>query len=265
MNPPSSSLPDQVVITPVQAFSDNYIWCLHDDKAVVVVDPGDATPVLAFCKQHNLTLSGILITHHHHDHTGGISQLVSSFPDIPVIGPSGGHIKGITQAVKQGDTITLSPFQCHFDVIEVPGHTLDHLAFYGHGVLFCGDTLFSGGCGRLFEGSPEQMRHSLNALQRLPEQTLVYCAHEYTQANMTFALAVEPNNNALQQHADKVSTLRKHQQITLPSSLAVEKSINPFLRSHLQTVAESAKEYAGHTLTDEDAIFATIRRWKDEF
>ncbi|MEG3768730.1 hydroxyacylglutathione hydrolase [Alteromonas sp. 14N.309.X.WAT.G.H12] len=264
MTPPLS-FPEQVSVTPISAFSDNYIWCLHDSNTAVVVDPGDANPVLAFCEQHQLTLTAILITHHHHDHTGGIQKLVASYPDIPVIGPHGGHIQGITQPVKQGDTASLETLHCHFDVIEVPGHTLDHIAFYGHGALFCGDTLFSGGCGRLFEGTPAQMHHSLNTLTHLPDDTRVYCAHEYTQANMTFALAVEPENAQLNRHAEKVNSLRAEQRITLPSTLAVEKAINPFLRTQHASVADAAIRYSGQTLTSDDAIFAAIRRWKDEF
>lgn len=265
MSTTSQRLPQGIQITPVRAFSDNYIWCLHNDKNVVAVDPGDADPVLAFCKQNNLRLAAILITHHHRDHTGGIARLVSANPDIPVIGPAGGHIRGITKAVDQGDTVHLNIVGCEFSVIEVPGHTLDHIAFYGHGLVFCGDTLFSGGCGRLFEGSPAQMLHSLNKLKRLPDDTLIYCTHEYTQANMKFALAVEPGNEALQQHAARVSELRAEDEITLPSTLATEKAINPFLRSHIAEVKAAANEFNGQDNEDETTVFSSIRRWKDEF
>ena len=175
-------LPSGISLVPIAAFTDNYIWCLHNTHDAIVVDPGDAEPVLAFLKKHQLALKAILITHHHHDHTGGIAKLVSANPGMPVIGPRGNHIRGITKSVSQGDTVQLPVLSLNFQVMEVPGHTLDHIAFFGHGIVFCGDTLFSAGCGRLFEGSPEQMLHSLNKLKRLPDDTLVCCAHEYTLA-----------------------------------------------------------------------------------
>lgn len=265
MNNPSDTLPEGLQITAVRAFQDNYIWCLHNQKTVVAVDPGDAAPLLAFCQEHQLELAGVLITHHHRDHTGGIAKLASVYPNLPVIGPSGGHIRGLTKSVDEGDTVSLPSLNCKFTVIEVPGHTLDHLAFFGHGLVFCGDTLFSAGCGRLFEGSAEQMYHSLNKLKRLPDDTLVYCTHEYTQANIQFAKAVEPENTALQEYATNVHALRQQDRATLPSQLAKEKAINPFLRAHCEEVQQSAASYSGTPLADDTAVFAAIRRWKDEF
>ncbi|MBU3023284.1 hydroxyacylglutathione hydrolase [Aestuariibacter sp. A3R04] len=265
MNNPSDALPEGIQVTAVRAFQDNYIWCLHNNATVVAVDPGDAAPLLAFCREHTLKLGAVLITHHHRDHTGGIAKLASVYPNLPVIGPAGGHIRGITKSVDEGDVVRLPTLGCELSVIEVPGHTLDHLAFFGHGVVFCGDTLFSAGCGRLFEGSAEQMHHSLNKLKRLPDNTLIYCTHEYTQSNIQFAMAVEPGNSALQDYADKVNVRRQQDKATLPTQMAREKAINPFLRTHCDEVCRSAEAHCGAPLANDTAVFAAIRRWKDEF
>ena len=261
----ANTLPSGVSIYPIPAFTDNYIWCVHNEKHAVVVDPGDAEPVLAYLKKNNLSLSAVLITHHHRDHTGGIAKLASALPDLPIIGPRGGHIRGITKSVSQGDAVTLPRLSMSLHVMEVPGHTLDHIAFLGHGLVFCGDTLFSAGCGRLFEGSPEQMHHSLNKLKRLPEDTQIYCTHEYTRANVNFALAVDPNNAALQQYSDWVDTKRAADEPTLPTTLGQQKAINPFLRSHELSVKASAEAFSGQSLNDDIAVFAAVRRYKDEF
>jgi len=258
-------LPTGIAIHPIHAFNDNYIWCMHNNEQAIVVDPGDAEPVLAFLTSHHLKLAAVLITHHHADHTGGIAKLGTTHPGLPVIGPRGGHIRGITKSVSQGDTLQLPVLDVQFQVLEVPGHTLDHIAFFGHGLVFCGDTLFSAGCGRLFEGSPEQMLHSLNKLKRLPDDTLIYCTHEYTQANVQFALAVEPDNKPLQEYADWVEAQRKNDLPTLPSTLLQQKHVNPFLRVHELSLQNAAQGYAEKTLSDDVAIFAAIRRWKDEF
>ncbi|MCB4435764.1 hydroxyacylglutathione hydrolase [Alteromonas sp. McT4-15] len=259
------TLPSGLTIHPIPAFTDNYIWCIHNKSNAVVVDPGDAQPVLEYVKANGLTLSAVLITHHHRDHTGGIAKLVSAHPELPVIGPRGGHIRGLTKSVSQGDTVTLPVLKMALQVMEVPGHTLDHIAFFGHGLVFCGDTLFSAGCGRLFEGSPEQMLHSLNKLKRLPDNTKVYCTHEYTQANVNFALAVEPDNSALVNYAQWVKTTRDENKPTLPSTLKEQKAINPFLRSHELSVKTAAEAYCENSLADDVAVFAAVRRWKDEF
>ncbi|NDW16073.1 hydroxyacylglutathione hydrolase [Alteromonas genovensis] len=259
------TLPSGITVHPIPAFTDNYIWCIHNGKNAVVVDPGDAEPVLKYMAKHALNLAAVLITHHHRDHTGGIAKLVSAIADLPVIGPRGGHIRGLTKTVAQGDTVALPVVDMSFQVMEVPGHTLDHIAFFGHGALFCGDTLFSAGCGRLFEGTPEQMLHSLNKLKRLPDATAVYCTHEYTQANVNFALAVEPNNSELQDYDAWVKTKRSHDEPTLPSTLDEQKQINPFLRSHEPAIKEAAQRFADTELTDDAAVFAAVRRWKDEF
>ena len=261
----SETLPSNVAVHPIPAFTDNYIWCLHDNANAIVVDPGDAEPVLAFIKAKGLTLSAVLITHHHRDHTGGIAKLVSAVPDLPVIGPRGNHIRGITKSVSQGDTVSLPILNLSLQVMEVPGHTLDHIAFFGHGALFCGDTLFSAGCGRLFEGSPEQMYHSLNKLKRLSDSTKIYCTHEYTQANVKFAMAVEPNNVALNEYANWVVSIREQNLPTLPTNLKEQKNINPFLRAHELSVKNAAEAYCENNLADDVAVFAAVRRWKDEF
>ncbi|WP_414827836.1 hydroxyacylglutathione hydrolase [Alteromonas sp. H39] len=258
-------MPEEVSVFPIPAFTDNYIWCLHNASHAVVVDPGDAQPVMAFLKQHSLSLAAILITHHHHDHTGGIARLVSANPNVPVIGPRGNHIRGITKSVSQGDTVHLPVLSLTFSVIETPGHTLDHIAFYGHGALFCGDTLFSAGCGRLFEGSPEQMLHSLNKFKRLPDDTIVYCTHEYTQANVAFAKAVEPDNAELQAYSDWADAQRNNDNPTLPTDIKTQKAINPFLRSHLSGIQESLASHWGKSPVNDVDAFAGVRRWKDEF
>ncbi|MDC8830657.1 hydroxyacylglutathione hydrolase [Alteromonas gilva] len=262
---PTNSFPAELTVTPIPAFDDNYIWCLHNEQYAVVVDPGKAEPVQAFCERHNLQLAAILITHHHHDHTGGISTLTSSVNDLPVIGPRGGHISGITKSVAQGDMVKLALINCEFSVLEVPGHTLDHIAFVGHNALFCGDTLFSVGCGRLFEGTPGQMHRSLNKIKRLPASTVIYCTHEYTQANVNFALAVEPENQALLQYNQWVKNTREQQLPTLPTQLSTQLEINPFLRCTSAAVKASVISHAGTELSDEIAVFTHLRQWKDNF
>ena len=265
MSHAKDALPAGINISPIRAFTDNYIWCLHNERDAVIVDPGDADPVLAFIKARQLNLAAILITHHHRDHTGGIAKLVSIKPDVPVIGPRGGHIRGITRSVSEGDSFSLPCFDLTFSVSEVPGHTLDHIAFNGHGLLFCGDTLFNAGCGRLFEGTPDQMLHSLNKLAHLPDHTQVYCAHEYTAANLAFAQAVEPSNSAVADYLQEVEALRQQDQPSVPTSLAKQRAINPFLRCNTPEVQQAAQHRSNEPLTDEVSVFATIRQWKDEF
>jgi hydroxyacylglutathione hydrolase len=254
-----------VSVFPIQAFDDNYIWCIHNQSHCVVVDPGDAAPVLAFCQAQQLELCGILITHHHWDHTGGITDLLNAYADIPVYGPHNPNIKQISQPLSQDDKITLAHLDLEFAVIEVPGHTLDHIAYYGDTGLFCGDTLFSGGCGRLFEGSPQQMFHSLAKLTALPKETAVYCTHEYTLANVAFAETVEPNNQALTDFKNWAVQTRKMAEPTLPSSIHREQNINPFLRCLSPEVVTNVNQYSGLNLVDEQATFAALRSWKDNF
>lgn len=254
-----------VSVFPIEAFNDNYIWCLHNQTHCAVVDPGDAKPVLDYCQANKLSLSAIIVTHHHWDHTGGIDALLSVFPDIPVYGPQNQEIKQITTRLSESDTIQLSQLDVKFTVLEVPGHTLDHIAYYGDVGLFCGDTLFSAGCGRLFEGSPQQMFDSLAKLTALPRDTAVYCTHEYTLANIAFAEVVEPSNQALISYKEWAQQQREKNTATLPSSIQREMAVNPFLRCSSPELLTNVNQNAGATLASEQAIFAALRSWKDNF
>lgn len=257
-------------IHPIPAFSDNYIWCLHDERNAVVVDPGDAVPVKAYLAEAGLELKGILITHHHWDHVNGIADLLKQWPDVPVWGPKAEQIPSRTQALKQADRVSL-PFGTELEVIEVPGHTAGHIAYFspsidGLGpVLFSGDTLFSSGCGRLFEGTAEQMHHSLSLLKRLPADTAVFCTHEYTQANLRFAAAVEPDNADIQSRINQVQQLRDNNVPSLPSSIALEMKVNPFLRTDIAAVVNAVSENCGHRPVSDEDTFAKLRSWKDHF
>lgn len=255
----------KITVFPIPAFTDNYIWCISHQQKCVVVDPGDAKPVLDHCLQNQLTLSAILITHHHWDHTGGLKKLLEYFPNIPVYGPDVGDIEHLTDKFKQGDNLTLPDIDLSLEVIEVPGHTLDHIAYVSDIGVFCGDTLFSAGCGRLFEGTPQQMNHSLSKLMKLPDTLPVYCTHEYTLANLKFAQVVDPHNVALQNYTAWAKQQRQANIPTLPSTIGQEKAINPFLRTHEEAVKFNAQQYSGKALQDSDQVFAAIRGWKDNF
>ncbi|MBP3142602.1 hydroxyacylglutathione hydrolase [Aliivibrio fischeri] len=246
----------------IPAFNDNYIWLIHNnDNHCVVVDPGDATPVLKCIKEHDFILDAILITHHHHDHIGGVPELVRQFPNVNVVGPENEPIPTLTHPVGDGDFVEL--FDEQFMVLGVPGHTNDHVAYIGDEKLFCGDALFSAGCGRLFEGTAEQMFNSLQKMAALPDETEVYCAHEYTASNLAFALAVEPDNDYLLRYREKVLHLRAHGKSTIPSTLQREKLINPFLRTSEANVKKSVASKVQDSTEVE--IFTALRRWKDEF
>ncbi len=255
-------------IQALHAFEDNYIWLLRDGRRIVVVDPGDEAPVLRYMAEENTSLAAILLTHHHGDHTGGVAGLLARHP-VPVYGPAGEPIAGITHPLREGDTVALPGFQDRFRVIDVPGHTRGHIAYYGahedHGALFCGDTLFGCGCGRLFEGTADQMWASLSKLAALPGDTRVFCAHEYTQSNVRFALAVEPGNTALRARAASVAQLRAEEQPTVPFTLAEELETNPFLRSAQAEVAAAAELHAGAKLSGAGDVFAVLREWKNSF
>lgn len=250
-------------ISPLAAFEDNYIWslCQPDNPFCVVVDPGDAKPVLAFLKKQQKTLYAILITHHHPDHTGGLAELQQAWPDVRIIGPGAEFTKIplLTEQVKQGDIVELTPFSYQFQVLDLPGHTLGHIGFYAAPYLFCGDTLFSAGCGRLFEGSPAQMYHSLQKLQALDADTELYCTHEYTLANLRFALSVEPENQALVNYQRHCQSLRQVNKPTLPASLATEKLINPFLRCENKALQQDFHQSSALSL------FTQLRAMKDQF
>lgn len=260
----------RLTITPIPAFSDNYIWCLHDTRIAIVVDPGDAAPVKAFMADHALTLAGILVTHHHWDHVNGINSLLDEWPGIPVWGPASETIPARTTALAGGETLTL-PLGIKVQVIPVPGHTLGHIAYFAAScgeigpVLLCGDTLFSSGCGRLFEGTPEQMHHSLSQLAALPPETGVYCTHEYTESNLRFASAVEPGNPAIAARVSDVNALRAEGKPSLPSSIGLELQVNPFLRvSHPDVMAAVARNCGTNPASAGDT-FAKLRQWKDRF
>lgn len=248
------------------AFSDNYIWMLHDGANALVVDPGDATPVVAALDAQGLTLSAILVTHHHPDHIGGVDALRPRLKG-PVWGPAREAIPAPFTPLADGDTIDVLGLR--FRVIDVPGHTAGHIAYVQCDVsagdtplLFCGDTLFSAGCGRLFEGTPMQMLSSLDRLNALPGGTRVCCTHEYTLSNLRFAAGVEPGNTAIATHAAHCRDLRAAGRPTLPSSLDVERQINPFLRCREPAVADAARR-AGAPDTGAVAVFAALREWKN--
>lgn len=251
---------------PLPAFTDNYIWMLHNGHDALVVDPGDAQPVLDALQRHALTLKSILVTHHHADHTGGIDALRAA-TGAQVYGPARESIPEPLTRLTEGDVV--HALGMDFQVLDVPGHTAGHIAFFAEPageapILFPGDTLFSGGCGRLFEGTAEQMLKSLGKLGALPADTRVCCTHEYTLSNLRFAMTVEPENTALRDYQDRCQQLRAQGQPTLPSSMALELQINPFLRSHLPSVAGQVRAH-GPRGTHTDSVFAALREWKNTF
>jgi len=255
-------------IIPIPAFSDNYIWLLREGRHAAVVDAGDAVPVLDFLAREGLELSAILDTHHHGDHVGGNTALLERFA-VPVYGPAGEAIPGRTHALREGDAIVVPGIGCTLSVLDVPGHTAGHIAYVGEidGAMaaFVGDTLFAGGCGRLFEGTAAQMSASLAKLASLPPATRVYCAHEYTLANLRFAAAVEPRNPALRERIVRERDKRDRGVPTVPSTIADERATNPFLRVTESDVLGAAEAHAGRTLADAVAAFATLREWKNGF
>ena len=249
-------------VVPVQAFKDNYVWTLRNNAHAAVVDPGEAQPVLDYLAREKLELAAILATHHHPDHVGGIAELRRQF-DVPVYGPRGEPIATLTHPVSEGDSVTIPALGVSFSVLDIPGHTRAHIAYYGAGSLFCGDTLFACGCGRVFEGTAEQMYASLSKLRALPDETKVYCGHEYTLANIGFAKNVEPENTALDAREARDRKLRERGLPTVPSTMREEKATNPFLRCSEPAVVESVNKYLGTRVSDPVRVFAAIREWKN--
>lgn len=254
----------KLTIHPIPTLKDNYVWTIIDttQRVAIIVDPGEASPVINYLKIHQLSLIAILITHHHWDHTNGIAGILEHV-NVPVYGPK--NVAHISHPVTEGDSIQLKDFPFTINVLAIPGHTLDHLAYHCIDLLFCGDTLFSAGCGRLFEGSAAQMYSSLQKLAALPDDTKVCCAHEYTLNNLNFAKTIEPNNECITKLIQSVAQLREQDLPSLPSTLKRERETNPFLRCDTSTVKESVENIIGHRLNDPIAIFAALRKCKDNF
>lgn len=257
-----------LTVLAVPAFKDNYLWLIHDGQHAAAVDPGDAAPILEALADHKLALTAILLTHHHADHIGGVPQLLARFK-VPVYGPRNDGIGTLTHPLSEGDRVAVPGLDLELTVLDVPGHTRGHIAYVrrtGAHWLFCGDTLFGGGCGRLFEGTPEQMVASLSKLAALPEDTLVYCAHEYTLSNLRFAEAVDPYNAALKLRIADDSARRAAGLPTVPSNIGIEKATNPFLRHQEGGIVRSL-EQAGKLAPGAGPVhaFAALRAWKNNF
>ncbi|MBV8664935.1 MAG: hydroxyacylglutathione hydrolase [Burkholderiaceae bacterium] len=261
---------DSLSVLPVPAFRDNYLWLIHNGKQAAAVDPGDAAPILAALQAHQLSLAAILLTHHHADHVGGVGGLLEQAKTparLPVYGPRTENISGVTHALAEGDQVRLAELDLDLSVLDVPGHTAGHIAYFAprqHWV-FCGDTLFAGGCGRLFEGTPAQMVASLAKLTNLPGDTQVFCAHEYTMANLRFAQAAEPGNPALAARIAREQAKRDQGLPTVPSTIALEKATNPFLRYREPAIMEGLHASGRLQGRDPVASFAALREWKNSF
>lgn len=254
-------------ILTVPAFDDNYLWVIHDNVNAIVVDPGDAAPVSAALHRHGLTLTAILLTHHHGDHTGGVAALLREWP-VPVYGPASEAIPGVSHPLMGGSAISLQQPAIALEILDVPGHTRGHIAYYSAQAhwLFCGDTLFAGGCGRLFEGTPAQMLHSLDTLAALPAETQVFCAHEYTLSNLRFAIAAEPGNTQLATRLEAEQKKRSQGLPTVPSTIATERQTNPFLRIREAAIVQRLLETGKIPQpTDPVTHFAALREWKNQF
>lgn len=261
-----ASQPHELKIIPIPAFKDNYIWLIHNNDSAAVVDPGDANVVIETLNRLNLKLRHILITHHHYDHIDGVESLLSAYPDTNVFAPKHEHYDFKHTPIGEGNIVLLPELNLQFNVIDIPGHTLGHIAFYSNSnlinpVLFCGDTLFGAGCGRLFEGTAEQMLNSLQKLTLLPAETHVYCAHEYTLHNINFALSLEPNNVELNERLKDTVKLRHIQQPSIPSTIKLELATNPFLRCHSDEIQASI----GLKCATHLEVFTSIREQRNHY
>ena len=259
---------NRIQVHPIPAFRDNYIWALRSGSRVAIVDPGDAQPVLDYLAQERLQLVAVLATHHHPDHVGGVAELTLTAGrgrSIPVYGPKYEPIATLTHPVAGGARVAIPELGAEFEVLDIPGHRRAHIAYYGSNMVFCGDTLFACGCGRVFEGTPPQLHASLQKLAALPDENLVYCGHEYTLANIRFARAVEPGNFALVERERADTRTREENRPTVPTAIAREKASNPFLRCGEPEVAQSAGRHFGAALTDPVEVFTAIREWKNTF
>lgn len=263
-----------MIISPVPAFQDNYIWLLKQTftPMALIIDPGQSAPVLSVLQQQALQPLAILITHHHRDHVGGIAGLLARYPQLPVFGPAQEMIPHRTQALHGGEALPFPALGITVQVLAVPGHTAGHIAYFiqdiqdttAEPILFCGDTLFGAGCGRVFDGSLSQLHQSLMRLAQLPDHTAVYCAHEYTLDNIGFAKWVEPDNPALLAREQAAEAAQQANLPTVPSTIALERATNPFLRTHEPAVIACAERQAQRPLQDAAAVFAVLRQWKDQ-
>jgi hydroxyacylglutathione hydrolase len=261
-----NSVDHSLSVLPVPAFADNYLWLIHDGSRAAAVDPGDAGPILAALEKLGLSLTAILLTHHHADHVGGVGDLLQRFP-VPVFGPRHEAIAGVTQPLSQGDKVSVPGLALELSVLDVPGHTSGHIAYVARqpAWLFCGDTLFAGGCGRLFEGTPAQMADSLDKLAALPDTTLVFCAHEYTLSNLRFAREADPDNPALVARVAAEQAKRDRGLPTLPSSIGLEKATNPFLRYREPAIHDTLEAKGKISSREPIAVFAALREWKNSY
>lgn len=250
----------------IPALKDNYIWLItsKDQQHVLIVDPGDAEPVIHHLEHYKLTPAAILITHHHYDHTDGIQDLVARY-QLPVYGPASEAVALMSHPLSNVDKLTVTSHFPDFAVINIAGHTTGHIAYLTEDCLFCGDTLFGAGCGRILGGTAEQLFESLQWIASLPKQTKIFCAHEYTAANLRFAATIEPNNVAIQQRIRDTQILRQKDKPSLPSTLALELKTNPFLRCDQPEVIQAAQHFSDHAMASPIDVFKTLRAWKDKF
>lgn len=254
-----------VKVTPLSFGHDNYLWLISNGHYAALVDPGQAAPALAALKKGRLEPVAILLTHHHGDHTGGVREIVAHYPGVPVYGSSKENIACVDHPVEDGDKISIGTLGLVLEAIGVAAHTRGCVAYLGHGMLFCGDTLFSAGCGRIFEGTPSDLALALGRLSRLNDKTKVYCAHEYTLANLAFTRAAEPKNAARDRYAARCEALRRQGKPTLPSTIGTERAINPFLRTDVESVIDSVAAHCGKRPANMLACLTALRAWKDVF